>query len=346
MSRPLFEQAVEAWRTGRTALAFHFCQAALVREGESADLFRLLGSIAAQLGQYERAIDYLGGARRLAAAARRPAGDPGLLAIHPWGCGFWGEIDHVLAQLAAAEITGRQPVVYWGDRCLYRAPGVANAWEAYFKPVSAVGAEALTRPGLTYAPGRWNADTILKPAVSRDVPSERTSSLELLDASEDVAVVDCHNRLLDLLPWAPDGHWLAGLAPETAYRRLAQRHLRLADPLAETVERLAAVLVQRAPVLAVHYRTQSQIKDQESGEKSGVAMVDYLPEVDRFLAENPGGTIFLLTDFAPALRLFLERYPDRVTTLPAVRLEHEQQVEVTFLPIGARSGPPREWSSK
>lgn len=331
--------ALGAWDAGNLPLAFHYCQAALAAGMTSADLHALMASIALGLGQYAKAGHYanLADAARLPPPPRRR-----YLVIHPWGCGFWGEVDHVLAQLAVAELTSRRPIVFWGAGSLYRAPGYRNAWDAYFEPVSEATMDEVTRSDLTFAPARWNSANVESPSASSQGSAPRTSSLVLLDAPEDVAVADCHNRLLDILPWAPEGHWLHGMSGEKAYRSLAKKYLRVSQPLAEEIGDLASQIRARAPVLAVHYRTQSPIKVHESTEGAGLSIVDYLPHVDRFLAENAAGAVFLLTDYAPAARAFLERYPNRILMLPAIRLEREEQVEVTFLPVEDRSGLAKE----
>src|SRR5262249_30259167 len=146
--------------------------------------------------------------------------------IQPWGCGLWGEVDHVLSQLAVAEITGRTPIVYWG-RGAYPAPGYDNAWEAYFEPVSAADMTHVERAELSFAPAGWTSRNLRRTAAETGRPlDERLSSLFALATTENVLVSDCHTRLLDILPFAPASHWLARSAPEEAYRRLSATYLR------------------------------------------------------------------------------------------------------------------------
>ena len=332
MSERIFEYAIEAWWSGNAPLAFHYCQAARARGLASPELYRLLGTIASELGQYDQAISYLAEASRLRRLAPSN-GCPRYLVIQPWGCGFWGEIDHALGQLAIAEITGRRPLVFWGDDCIYAYPGLANAWEGYFLPVSNVTLADVQEPGLTHFPRNWTASNIHLTSAGRNLPpKDRHSSLSALDADEDVVVADGHNRLLDILPWAPAGHWLADLSAEAAYRQLARKYLRLSVALAKEVERLSALVFRQRPVLAVHYRTQSPTKDAESTEGERLSIADYIPLIDRFLQSNPSGSIFLLTDYAPAAQASLERYPNRVFTLNVRRLNREEDIEVTFQP--------------
>jgi hypothetical protein len=162
------------------------------------------------------------------------------------------------------------------------------------------------------------------------LPLRRTSSLLLLAASESVAVVDCHNRLADILPWAPQGHPLAILGLAGAYRSLYRRYIRLTPALRETVDQQAATILQRRPVLAVHYRAQSAIKTHESVEGSVVSPGDYVAPIDRFLADYPRGSVFLLTDVAPVATAFKARYGERLVMLPARRLSRDDKVDLAF----------------
>lgn len=329
----LFESAIEAWWEGNAPLAFHYCQAALARGLATPDLYRLLGAIASEFGQYDQAISCLTEAKRLRGFTPSSTA-PRYLVIQPWGCGFWGEVDHALAQFAIAEITGRQPIVYWGDDCIYAYPGLINAWEGYFRPVSDVVFADVRKPGLSYFPKRWNVNNLHLTSAGRNLPpKQRLSSLVALDADENVVVADCHNRLLDILPWAPFDHWLAKLSAEAAYRELARKYLRLTEALENEIDRLCALIFQRRPVMAVHYRTQSREKDQESAEGIHLSVKDYFPQIDQFLLEHPQGSIFLLTDFMPAVQAMLQRYAPRVFTLSTHRLDREEDIEVTFQPL-------------
>lgn len=288
----LWEKAQEAWWSLNPALAFHFCQAAIARGLDTAEAYGLLGSIAIQVGRYDAAQAYL-----QAAVARTPdAGPTGdrYLVILPWGCGFWGEVDHVLGQLAIADITGRKPIVYWGKHRFFQTAGVENAWDAYLQPVSSATIADAERHRATATPPLWETRSLRGPQENESSDlTRRTSSLLLLTARESVAVADCYSRLVDILPWAPAGHRLFGKTLEEAYRDLFRRYVRLEPGLAKRVQQQAAALLQRQPVLAVHYRAQASIKTHESAEGVALTASDYVPSVDRFLADHPRGSVFL-----------------------------------------------------
>ncbi|MSP49855.1 MAG: hypothetical protein EXQ95_11095 [Alphaproteobacteria bacterium] len=324
--------ALDAWSTGNLPRAFHFCQAASARGLASPELHGLMASIALGLEQYEAAKTYIG-----RAASRKAAGGttakPRYHVIQPWGCGFWGEVDHAIGQLAFAEIAGRIPIVHWGRHGTYPAPGYDNAWDAYFLPVSSARIDDLARGDLTFFPGRWRADALRTTSVEAGrAYADRTSSLHALSAEEDVTVADCHNRLLDILPWAPAGHWLAGGTGEDAYRGLFAKYLRPTPEIASEVDHLATTVLVRRPMLGVHFRAQSTSKDVESLERAWLDFDHYLPIIDRFVSDQPAGGIFLLTDLTRCAATLGERYGPRLRLLEATRLAHEGEIEVRVKP--------------
>lgn len=74
------------------------------------------------------------------------------LLIKSWGCGFWSDVDHVMGQLLAAELTNRIPIVYWGPNSLYAGSFQSNAFELYFEPVSNYSIHDIAWAGYTYYP--------------------------------------------------------------------------------------------------------------------------------------------------------------------------------------------------
>lgn len=320
--------ALDAWSNGNLPLAFHYCQAASARGLDSPDLFGLMASIALGLEQYEQAKRYVEEAQRQRAASARLA-ERRYHVIQPWGCGFWGEIDHVIGQLAAAEIMGRIPIIHWGRHGAYGAAGYDNAWEAYFLPASSARLEDVEHPELSFFPSYWTHENVRRTSIESGRRfSERTSSINFLPVQEDVTVADCHNRLLDILPWAPAGHWLSGATAEQAYRRLFKKYLHLTPQIAADVDSLASTLLTQRPVLAVHFRAQSVSKDVESLERSRLDIDHYIPVIDAFMRDHPAGSIFLLTDLERCAAAMSNRYGSRLRILPATRLADESEIEV------------------
>src|SRR5690606_33540719 len=82
------------------------------------------------------------------------------LLIKSLGKSIWADVDHVMCQILAAELTNRIPVVYWGMESLYSESISTNAYEFFFEPVSAVTIHDIVRPGYTFFPPSWNPENI------------------------------------------------------------------------------------------------------------------------------------------------------------------------------------------
>ncbi|MBI1778553.1 MAG: hypothetical protein HYR63_24705 [Proteobacteria bacterium] len=266
-------------------------------------------------------------------AERRRSGWPGYLVIRAWGYGFWGEVNHVAVQLALAEIMGREPFVYWGSECRYGVPGIGNAWELYFEPVSTATAADLTGRGLSYFPARWHAQNLWSSAMRPMLQPLQTnphglSGLASLNRPEAVAVSDHYNEMVEVLAWAATAHPLADLTLEAVYRHVFDRYIRLQPALRERIDRLSQRLFGRRPVLAVHYRAQHRFKVMESLERRSLTFEDYSLAIDRFLAVNAGGSVFLLCDDAQATAAFAARYGERMIILDRIRLSRADEVDI------------------
>jgi tetratricopeptide (TPR) repeat protein len=265
-------------------------------------------------------------------ARRRLATGPGYLLIRGWGCGFWGEVNHVAVQLALSEIMGREPVVYWGAEVRYRASGIENAWEAYFDPVSRVEIEDLEAAG-QYFPGHWASEglrsTRLQPMQE---PAQANPygipGLAGLNREEPTVVADGYHELGDVIAWSAPAHPYASLPSKAVAQQIFARRIHLRPDLRRRVDAGVFAHFTRRPVMAVHCRAQSRFKQMESLENKSLTTNDYFPSVDAFLARFPAGAVFLLSDAQLTVDLFAERYGDRLIVLPRQRLASDDQVDL------------------
>lgn len=272
---------------------------------------------------------------------RRVTSGPGHLLIRGWGFGFWGEVNHVIVQLALAEIMGREPTVYWGSELRYRLPGLENAWDAYFEPVSAIDISAIENAAPTCFPGQWTIDNLRTSRVLSLRESVRTNphgltALAGLNRPEGLVVADGYNEMSDVLAWAAPRHPLHGVLSGAAYRRLFSTYLHLRPDIKHSIAETAARLFANRPVMGLHCRAQQPHKAAESLERQSLTIEPYFDQADRFVASYPGGRLFLLCDLVPTVDAFRARYGDRLIVLPRQRMAEASQQDVGF--DQARSG--------
>lgn len=337
---PAHVQAGDDVRRGNLQRAEFHCRGLLDSNPGDALALTLLGHVALRAGcfdiaarHYASALASSPGAQDIAAYHRsalerasaeraradaNPGPRPRCLLIKAWGYGFWSDVDHVLGQCLLAHMTGRVPVVHWGSNSLYGSPGIDNAFEQFFEPLSGVTLDDLTAAsGLRFYPAKWHRANLRHNDIDKfSGEGARQSGLYLLRRPEDVVVSDFHTRLNDLLPWLDDDSEFLGLDTHAVARRLVARHLRLRSDVRQHVDAQAAALLGSGRWLAVHARGSDKVR-----EMGGLDQVNdrCLQRVDAVLAADPGLRVFLMTDSTPLLHAYGQRYGARLAHTTSMR---------------------------
>src|SRR5262245_34009179 len=171
-----------------------------------------MGLIADQLGLHEQALVYfqkslaldptadriqshLSRVTNAALALRRAQRTEWrFLVIKAWGYGFWSDVNHVIACLLLAEISGRIPVTAWGSNSLFSDGSGRDAFRQYFEPVSPVVIEEIEALELaSFFPSKWSNGYIKAPEHQRwEGPGAEIPALYFLNRPETVGVCDYH----------------------------------------------------------------------------------------------------------------------------------------------------------
>ncbi len=282
---------------------------------------QMLAIIGVELGLFDQAARHM-------VQARRPKPPQGrrerTLVIRAWGAGFWADVWHTVQGLILAEATGRTPIVHWGRESRYRRAGIEDAWRLYFAPVSPLTLADVERDDLSIFPPKWTRANLRNIRVNKEQGEwSSLSGLYLLNRDEDVAVLDFFTELDDLLPWLAPGHPLT-TDFEAEMGRLYRRYVRPAPWLNEELARFESRLIKRRPTIAVHYRTQGPQKISESSDGLALGPHTLAEPVDRYLADHADAGVYLMTDFAPAVHYFRERYGDRLSCREVTRIRRAE----------------------
>lgn len=260
----------------------------------------------------------------------RDVSNGGILLIKPWSVGFWGEVSHVVSQLAVAEMLGRKPIVLWNQDSPYWVAGTENAWDVYFEPVGDIDLDAV-RLANSFCPSGLDGEAALGRSVNSYVTGKRDGILSLahLRSDAEVIVADGYSDMAELLPWAPRAHRFRTMSIDAVIREIFRTHIRLKPAIQAEIAGMASRFP--ADMIAVHYRTPADIKTYEAVGNRPLTLDEYWPAIDDALAANPGAAIFLLTDFTPAIPEFRSRYGDRLHMIDDVlRVDDAKQIEITF----------------
>src|SRR5205085_451579 len=131
--------------------------------------------------------------------------------------------------------------------------GSADAFQCYFKPVSAAGFAQLSAiDGATFFPAKFSAADLRGPAQTKS--GARVPGLSYLHRPEAIAISDFFIGVIHLLPWIPTQHELCGLPIDAVYRLLAAKYLRPREAVMNEVEAFHRDHIAGRPTVAVHVR--------------------------------------------------------------------------------------------
>ena len=165
---------------------------------------------------------------------------------------LWGNVNHLMEQLLAAEITKRIPVVYWGTNCLYDGTIYNNAFDLYFEPISPYTAYELMNPKYTCYPKIWEYDNLMSDDPDRLKLTYRNTG-DMMTSEANVVVSDVSTPMKHMIPWISREHPAYGMTPIQIYRYLYRKYLKIKPDIEEEIrEFYDAKLKNEDPVLAVH----------------------------------------------------------------------------------------------
>ena len=311
--------AAECLKRGNLAAADILCRDAIDTNGHAAEPWLLLGKIAVELRLFEKAQRYFSEARSrglehaglsTAAAMQHPSHsrepkNQRFILLSAWGAGFWSDVSHILGGLVLAEITGRTPIVYWGDASRYAIPG-RDAWRCYFEPIP----PDTEPPNLT--------------ALSRPESPSTGHGPSYISRDDDLIAPECFLSVAEIAPWIPESHVLAGLSVEDILRYAAQKYLRPQHDIISQARSFFDRHLAGQRYVAVHVRGT----DKAAEFVPRVSTEEFISIVTRRAFEivdelDPRFNIFLLTEDRRIKAAAEHRYPGRVITTPALRMDGE-----------------------
>ncbi len=231
------------------------------------------------------------------------------LLIKAWGCGFWSDVDHVMGQLLAAELTNRIPVVYWGTNSLYAGSFKTNAFELYFEPVSDYTVFDVVKPEYTYFPPVWHYYNVMIEDLDKIAWANRNLG-EMLNSDANVVVSDVHYFVRPLIGFIPQDHWAYGMTAHQIYRFLFEKYLKLKPDIEQEIQEFYdSWLKDGKPLLGVHIRGGDKVREVENLSRLNKK---YHSTIKEFIDKYKIGKILLLTDCEEILEDFLKKYGSRV----------------------------------
>ncbi|MBI1194259.1 MAG: hypothetical protein GC138_00230 [Gammaproteobacteria bacterium] len=237
-----------------------------------------------------------------------------------WGYGFFSDVMVSLGHLLLAELTGRTPIVYWGENSLFRAATTENAFNEYFLPVSDADLVTASRPELSFFPPKWDRQNLNKENYGKwKGPYARMHGRDFLDREEDVVVCDFYTAIAELTDWLPAGSPYLVKDLTQGYHRLITRYIKPRPEIDAQAAALHNDLVGKTPALAVHFRGTDK-----AGEITNISVEQllehYLSATRQILGKGIYKRVYLMTDDARALAAFGDAFGDLLVYTDIERL--------------------------
>lgn len=229
------------------------------------------------------------------------------LLIKSLGKSIWADVDHVMCQILAAELTNRTPVVYWGMESLYSESISTNAYELFFEPVSNFSVHDIVHPGLSFYPPVWSSENILAEDSDR-YKMEGRDLKSLMKSEANIVVSDIYYPLSSILAWTNRAHWSFGKTPYQVYRYLYDKYLKLKPEIKREIKKYINThpdFRDEKPILGVHCRSNAIVNEVAQ-------LYDlnelYKPNIWHFIERYNIRHIFLITDSRKILKEYRKMY--------------------------------------
>ncbi len=217
------------------------------------------------------------------------------LLIKALGSSLWGEVDHVMCQILAAELTNRIPVVYWGMESLYSGSLTTNGYELFFEPVSQFTFHDMARKEYTYYPLVWKFENILAEDTDR-LRMENRDLKSMMKSDANVVVSDIYYPIRSMLPWIKSDHWAYGKTPHQIYRRLFDTYLKLKPEISKEIKKFTNTnpnFRDEKPIIGVHVKGSAIVNEVAQ-------LYDlnefYKPNIWQFIVRYNARHLFVITD--------------------------------------------------
>jgi len=229
------------------------------------------------------------------------------LLIKALGNSLWGEVDHVMCQILAAELTNRIPVVYWGMESLYSESISTNAFDFFFEPVSQFSFQDVVRVEYTYYPSVWKFENVLAEDTDR-LKMEDRDLKSLMKSDANVVVSDVYYPIRAMLPWIRSDHWAYGKTPHQIYRRLFDTYLKPKPEIQREIKKFINThpnFRDEKPIIGVHVKGDAIVKEVAQ-------LYDlndfYKPNLWQFISRYNIRHLFLITDSKKILSQYKKHY--------------------------------------
>lgn len=217
------------------------------------------------------------------------------LLIKSWGYSLWADIEHVMAQVLAAELTNRIPVVYWGMDSMYSESINFNSYELYFESVSPYSIYDVVHPDFTYYPPVWNFSNVMIDDPDK-LKWEYRDLNSMMTSNADVVVSDVYYHINAIIPWIRPEHSMYGKTAHQIYCQLYQSYLTPKPEIKKKIQEFINAnpnFRDEKPIVCAHVRSNALVHEIN---QLYSANNFYAPNIWQYFNKYNARHLFLITD--------------------------------------------------
>lgn len=245
------------------------------------------------------------------------------LLINSWGSGLGFDLLYLLQQLLLAELTHRQPVIYWGNNSLYNESPEQDCFTDYFDLVSTTSINALIpfqgEAFPTYWQSRPLTDFKRQTCWRNKVNGQqyKVTGLEYLGRRERLLISGEFTSIKMLLPWIGKQSDFYGLSVTQIYRRLMTKYIQPKKRLIDRSKDFVTEAFKEREFAAIHLRGTDKNKEKQS---TDLALINQ-QLIAKLEQEHKLLPIFVMTDDVRQISVMKERFGERVFSVDVTRSE-------------------------
>ena len=252
--------------------------------------------------------------------------DKRYLLIHSWGSGLGFDLLYLLKQLMLAELTNREPMVYWGANSLYNDQPESDCFIDYFNSVSSLSFDDIEPFRESCYPSYWQKKQ-LKSYERRTRWRNKVnhqqftmSGLYYLNRTEKLVVVGEFTTIKTMLPWIPKEHRFHGMSVSDIYRDLMGKYISPKVHLHKRANSFIKSAFSQKKFIAIHLRGTDKHQEKQSNDIATIneQLIEHLTLLDKSLP------IFVMTDDVRQIDAMRERFGARVSSIDVTRSDGDE----------------------
>lgn len=271
---------------------------------------------------------YADQAKQSTSQSKQSTSEEKFFLINSWGSGLGFDLLYLMQQLLLAELSERQPVIYWGGNSLYNDQTDRDCFAQYFESVNALTIDDVTAYLPDVYPLHWQKRN-LKDYIrrtrwrnTRNNQQYKIGGAYFLNRPEKLVVGGEYASVGMLRPWLlADNHRYADTKVGDIYRDLVRRYIRPKQHLYDKANAFIQKNFADQAYIAIHLRGTDKHNEKQSSSIENINH-DLIQQVKNSPDHLP---IFLMTDDKAQLSLMQAMFSERLYSFNFERSDNQQQ---------------------